>query len=43
VRRWGGQVLEHTRVTYPATGDYIMCLDPDGFRVELMPLTPMRR
>jgi predicted enzyme related to lactoylglutathione lyase len=43
VRRWGGQVLDHTRVNFPATGDYIMCLDPDGFRVELMPMTPMPR
>jgi predicted enzyme related to lactoylglutathione lyase len=43
VRRWGGQVLEHTRVTHPRTGDYVMCLDPDGFRVELMPMTPMPR
>jgi catechol 2,3-dioxygenase-like lactoylglutathione lyase family enzyme len=43
VRRHGGQVLEHTRVTHPLTGDYVMCLDPDGFRVELMPMTPMPR
>jgi catechol 2,3-dioxygenase-like lactoylglutathione lyase family enzyme len=43
VRKWGGEVLEHTRVRHPKTGEYVMCLDPDGFRVELMPMTPMPR
>jgi catechol 2,3-dioxygenase-like lactoylglutathione lyase family enzyme len=42
VRRLGGTVMEETRARLPKTGDYIMCLDPDGVRVELMPLTPLR-
>ncbi len=43
IRAAGGTVLDHTRVNNPETGDYIMTLDPDGHRIELMPMTPVKR
>src|SRR5262249_11768079 len=43
VRQWGGQVLDATRVSLKETGDYIMCLDPNGVRVELMPMAALPR
>lgn len=43
IRAAGGTVLDHTRVNHPNAGDYIMTLDPDGHRIELMPMTPLKR
>jgi len=41
VRRCGGEVLEQTRVRDAAGQSYIMCLDPDGFRVQVIPMKLM--
>ena len=43
IKKAGGTVLDHTHVVHPETGDFIMTLDPDGHRVELMPVTPVKR
>ncbi len=35
VERHGGQVLEGAHVAYPDGSSFVMCLDPDGVRIEL--------
>jgi glyoxylase I family protein len=43
IRRLGGTVLDNSRVRLEQTGDYIMCLDPNGVRIELMPQKALPR